>query len=196
MATTDPPRSGFRSLLEPRSLIGALAILAVLSFFGFGLRFIDEAVESAGAVSFAVGQPVAVTPTTSFTPANDWSSDPTQSVPDLVVVAHRNGWEMRLAGGLVLQPGQSLEGYADAFRDDGDDRAVQVGELETFVTAGGQHGVTWETHRSDEVSVVYLVAEGDEFAQLEARGSPDTLDSVEDDLEQMAASITVSGAAS
>lgn len=191
MATPDQLDVRHRDLFEPRSLIGAIAVLAVLSFFGFGLRAIDEAVK--GTSSFTVGQPVAVTPTTSFTPAQDWIPDPAQTVDDLVVVAHRNGWEMRVIGGLVLQPGQSLEDYADVLRDDGGDPSARVGDVETFVTAGGQHGVTWETHRANDVSIGYLVADGDDFAQLQADGSSATLDSVEDDLNEMAKSMAVSG---
>jgi hypothetical protein len=191
MMTTDRPPTRYRDLFEPRSLFGALAVLTVLSFFGFGLRLIDDALTST--TSFTVGEPEVVSPTTSFTPARDWVPDADQSVPDLVVVAHRNGWEMRLIGGLVLQPGQSLEDYADVLRSESDDPSAQVGDLETFVTTGGQHGLTWETHRANDVSIVYLVADGDDFAQLQGDGSSATLDSVEDDLNEMAKSITVSG---
>jgi hypothetical protein len=191
MTTADPLHTKYRDLLEPRSLIGAISVLAVLSFFGFGLRAIDEAVQPTS--SFTVGEPEVVSPTTSFTPAPDWVPDPVQSVPGLLVVAHRNGWEMKVIGGLVLQPGQSLEDYADGLRSGGDDPSAQVGDVETFVTTGGEHGVTWEMHRATDVSIEYLVADGDDFAQLSAAGSPDTLDSVEDDLNEMAKSITVSG---
>lgn len=194
MTTAAPLHARHRDLFEPRSLIGAIGILAVLSFFGFGLRLVDETVKPT--TSFNVGEPVTVTPTTSFTPLTDWVLDPDQSVPDLVVVAHRNGWEMRVVGGLILQPGQSLEDYADVLRGGGDDPSAQVGDLETFVTTGGQHGLTWETHRANDVTIGYLVANGDEFAQLQADGSSATLDSVEDDLDEMAKSITVSGGGS
>jgi hypothetical protein len=103
---------------------------------------------------------------------------------------------MKLVGGLILQPGQTLEDYAAVLRDEGDDPSAQVGELETFVTTAGQHGVRWETHRATDAFIGYLVANGDDFAQLFAEGSSATLDSVEDDLNDMAASITVSGGGS
>jgi hypothetical protein len=191
MTTTDSIRVKYRDLFEPRSLVGALGILAVLCVFGFGLRMVDEAVK--GASGFAVGQPFAVTPTTTFTPAEDWVTDPSQSVQDVAVVAHRNGWEMRLIGDLVLQPGQSLEDYAAVLIGEGDDPGTQTGDLETFVTTGGLHGVRWETHSATDASIGYLVANGDEFTQLYADGSSATLDSVEDDLNAMAESIAVAG---
>ena len=173
-------------------MVGALAVVLALSWFGFGLEAIDDAVT--GASGFAVGQPYEVSVGVSFTPADGWTLDPNQTQPGSSVVAHKNGWEQKLAS-LELGPDTTAEDFAGVLRGVADP-SVQVGELQTFTTTSGLHGVRWEVHGANSVDVTWLVSNGPVTVQQLATGSDSTYASVEDELDQMAASITIDDAGS
>jgi hypothetical protein len=187
----EPIPDKYRSVFGSRSLGGALAIFAVLCVFGFGLHFVAKAVRDAS--GFTVGEAHQVSPTTSFTPVDGWVNDPDATVAGFAVVAHKNGWEMRVTGGLQLQPDQTLEAFAELLRNGDSESATLVSDLSTVRTTSGLHGVTWETHGTTGASVTYMVANGAELAMLRADGGDSTLGSVSDDLRQMAESITITG---
>lgn len=179
-----------RDLFAPRSLAGALAVLAVLCFFGFGLQAIDNAVREAS--GFQVGEQFQVSDDVAFTPAPGWVNDPEFTIPGSSVTARKNGWEIKIATGLMLQPGQSVEDFAAIFHDI-DEPGVEVTELATFATTSGLHGVTWEAHGTPTARITWQIANGSQVTQILADGPSDTLSSVQDELIAMAQSLTMSG---
>ena len=92
-------------------MVGALAVVLALSWFGFGLEAIDDAVTASN--GFTIGETYDVSATVAFTPVDGWVLDPKQTVPEIAVVAHKNGWEQKLAAGLDTRPrpdGRGLRG--------------------------------------------------------------------------------------
>ena len=180
-------------LFGTRSVVGALAVVLALSWFGFGLEAIDDAVTASN--GFTIGETYDVSATVAFTPVDGWVLDPEQTVPEIAVVAHKNGWEQKLAAGLTLAPDQTVEDFAAIFRDVSDP-SVQVGDLQTFTTTSGLNGVRWEVHGANDVTVTWLIVNGTNMVQQLATGSSSTYASVEDELDQMAASVTIEDAGS
>ena len=177
-----------RDLFAPRSLVGALAVLAVLCFFGLGMQALDNAVRHAS--GFQVGEQFQISDSVAFTPAPGWVNDPVMTVPGSAVVATKNGWEIKIAGGLVLQPGQTIEDFGKIFHDlDQPDREVTA--METFATTSGLHGVVWESHGTPLTSITWEITDGSQIVQILADGPSDTLSSVKDELTAMAASLTM-----
>lgn len=177
-------------LFGKRSVLGGLFVLAVLSFFGFGLQAIDDAVRRADQLE--VGARTQVTDLVSFVAAPGWANDPTQTQPGIAVVAEKDGWQMKLAGGIVLQPGQTIDDWAKLFYDiPPPDPGAQVGELTSFTTDTGLPGLMWETHGSTRSSATFFVANGSDLAQILAEGPASAYDGVEADLMAMATSIDI-----
>jgi hypothetical protein len=183
-----------RDLFGKRSVIGALAVVVCLTIFGVGLQAVDEMVRNSD--GFTTGQPQAVSETVSFTPASGWINDPAQTVPGSAVVAQKNGWDFKIATGIVLQPDQTLEDFAQIFYEipPGEVGAL-VTDAETFTTSSGLHGVTWETHGTTRAEVKWLIANGDQVTQILLDGPASTFDSVKSEVEDMAASVTMAGSA-
>jgi hypothetical protein len=178
-----------RDLFGPRSVIGAIAVLVVLTFFGVGLQWIDDWVRDSS--GFTVGEATAVSDTVSFVPAPGWINDPDQTFTGVGVVAQKNGWEIKVATGLVLQDGQSLEDFATIFYEiPPDEPGAQVSDLETFTTTSGLTGLTWTVHGTTNTSVTWMIANGTNVTQVLASGPSATLDSVRSELDAMAASVT------
>lgn len=183
-----------RDLFGVRSVVGAFGVLLVLTLFGVGLQALDNWVR--GSSGFTVGEPTAVSDTVGFTPAPDWINDPDQSVPGVAVVAQKNGWEIKIATGLTLQPGQSLEDFARIFYEiPPDEPGSQVSDLDTFTTTSGLTGVTWTVHGTTTTTTTWQIANGDQVTQVLASGPSATLDSVQADLDAMAASVTMADSA-
>jgi hypothetical protein len=179
-----------RDLFGRRSVVGAIVVVAVLSFFGFGLQAIADSVRASS--GFAVGEPQQVTEILSFTIADGWVNDPTQTLPGTAIFAQKNGWQIKVVGGFALQPGQSVEDLAKLFYDIPAEPGTEVSDLTTFTTASGLHGVTWEVHSPTISAAIWMVVNGDQVSQVEAAGPSNALDTVEADLVQMATSVTMS----
>jgi|GEM_PF-6411678 hypothetical protein len=191
---TASPLDDERDLFGVRSVVGAIGVLLVLTLFGVGLQALADSVR--GSSGFTVGEPTAVSDTVAFVPAPGWINDPDQSVPGAAVVAQKNGWEIKIAAGLTLQPGQSLEDFARIFYDiPPDEPGSQVSDLETFTTTSGLTGVTWTVHGSTTTTTTWQIANGDQVTQVLAIGPSATLDSVQADLDAMAGSVTMENAA-
>jgi len=182
-----------RDLFEPRSVFGALGVLAVLCVFGFGLRAIDENQKTSG---FDVGSAYEVSKTVSFTPVTGWSIDKGATLPGAVVTMTDNGVTTKVES-LTLPPRQTAEGFAKIFRD-GDTQNgayTDVTGFKTFVTTGGAHGVTWSATGPTTASQNWIVASpGKEIAQMRVEGPASNWSAIQPDLDAMAKSITVAAA--
>ena len=180
-----------RDLFGARSVVGALAVVAVLCVFGFGIAAVDEWVKKSS--GFAVGTAYQVSETVSFTPASGWEVDPKATSPGLVVNATKNGVALKVVS-LSLPPKDTLESFAKVFRDS-DERngaLARVTAQKPFVTTSGVNGVTWDAHGPKDASETWIVANGESLAQMSADGSASNWASVAPDLEAMAKSLTVS----
>jgi hypothetical protein len=182
-----------RDLFEPRSVLGALGVVAVLCVFGFGLRAIDENQKTSG---FDVGSAYEVSKTVSFTPVTGWSIDKSATVPGAVVTLIDNGVTTKVLS-LTLPPNQTAEGFAKIFRD-GDtknDAYTDVTGFKTFVTTGGAHGVTWSATGPITASQNWIVASpGKEISQMRTEGPASNWSAIQPDLDAMARSITFTAA--
>ena len=180
----------YRDLFDARSVIGALAVLGVLCFFGFGLSAIDEAVKRSS--GFDTGTAYKVSDTVSFTPVAGWIVDPAGTIPGGVVTATKNGVTMKVES-LDLQPGETTESFAKVFVDSAKQsgRYAKVSDPETFVATSGQHGVTWSAHGPQDAAESWLVASGTNLAWMPVSGPAASWASVEAELEEMAKSIVV-----
>ena len=181
-----------RSLFETRSLVGAIVVLAVLGFFGFGLEAIDGALHQQAAL--VAGAPRAVSPSLSFTPAAGWEivADETD---EGILTAQKNGVTVKISAG-AIPAGQKLEDFAAVFHDSDaqGDQYTKVDDPEPFTTTSGTQGVTWEAHGSTQASAHWFAADGTDLAQLEAFGPDSSWSAIEPDLEAMAASMTLTTA--
>jgi hypothetical protein len=102
---------------------------------------------------------------------------------------------MKLAGGIKLQPGQSIEDWGKIFHDvKPQDPGAKVTKMVTFKTDSGLHGVSWEVHGANTSSATWMVAGGSDVAQLISNGPSSSFAGVQPELEQMAKSITIKGA--
>jgi hypothetical protein len=175
-------------LLGVRSVVGGIVVVASLSVFGFGLQALDDAVRAAD--GFSVGTPEAVSNDMVFTPAGGWIKNPDQSVTEGGVVAERNGWQIKVAGGIELQPGESLEDFATIFHDiPPSEPETQVTDLTDFTTASGLHGVTWKSHGATTADARWMILNGTEVVQILASGPASSLSAVESELAAMAVSV-------
>jgi hypothetical protein len=191
--SAEPLERRYRDLFGARSVVGALAVVGALSLFGFGLHALAEVVERS--TGFETGSAYVVSDTVSFTPAPGWVIDPEGTQAGLVVTATKNGWELKVAGGLTLPDG-TLEDFVKVFNDSDkqSDDYTQVGGIESFTTAGGQTGATWAAHGPTLAAQQWYVAEGKDLGRMTARGSASTLASVQPELDAMAASLVVTSA--
>lgn len=180
-------------LFDKGSIVGATAVLVVLSFFGFGLQLIDDQVRAAD--GFAVGEPFVVSLDVAFTPVAGWINDADQGVPGSSVIAHKNGWDFRLATGLELSPDETLTDYADAIRETDPGSDVTVDDPTTFVTNSGLHGLTWKSHQTSTASITWLIELDNSFVQILSGGPATSLDLVDPELDSMVESLTGPGSA-
>lgn len=190
-----PPRTTRADLFGARSVIGALVVVGVLTFMSVGLRAWDDATRNSATLD--AGQVAQVTDTVAFTPAPGWVLDPAQSVPGVAVVADKDGWEIKVATGLQMQPGQTVQDFAKVFQQipPGEAGAV-VSDLESFTTTSGLQGATWTVHGADQTTITWQIAQGTAITQFLAYGTNSTLDNIRPELDQMAASVTMTGGAS
>jgi len=163
--------------------------MLVLSFFGFGLQALADA--SRGDDGFSVGEPYAVSPTVSFAPVPGWVRDPDRSLEDVSVAMTKNGWDFTVSAAFELVDDETLEDFADDLRMVDSDSTVQYGDISTFVTTSGLHGLTWKSHDVGSASVTWLIENGGvSFTRAFGRGPDSSLNVVEPELTTMMASLT------
>ncbi len=189
----DPHR--FRDLFGARSVVGALVVVSVLSWFSFGIEMLDGAIRDAE--GFTVGAPRRVTAAVAFTPADGWVNDADQTVPDVAVVALKDGWNVKLTGAFALQPGQTIEDLAKIFHDIPQaDAGAVVTDLESFTTTSGLHGVSWHVNGTTTSSSTWLIASesGSTVAQVLTEGPSAGSSKLEPEVVAMAKSVTIADA--
>jgi hypothetical protein len=179
-----------RRLFEARSIVGALVILGLVVFFGFGLQAIDDAVKAGS--GFKQGQAYHVSSTLSFAPADGWEVDASATEKDLVT-ATKNGVKLKLSS-LALPQGMTAGSFAHIFRASAahDESYTTVTEPKDFGTASGDEGVTFVANGPTSVRETWIVTDGSTLAMLETSGSSSGWSSVQEELDAMAASIEIS----
>jgi len=186
----------YRDLFDRRSVLGAIGVVAVLCFFGFGLAAVDEWVKESS--TFDVGTAYEVSETVSFTPAPGWEIDPAGTIPGAVVKATKNGVTLKVLS-FTLTPKDTIKSFAKVFRDSDEQTGtyVRVTGLKPFTTTSGLNGVTWDAHGPKDASETWMVVDGKNgknLAQMSADGPAANWAGVAPELEAMAKSLTVSAA--
>jgi len=188
------PQRLSRDLFEPRSIFGAIGVVAVLCLFGFGIAAVDEWVKESS--TFDVGTAYEVSETVSFTPASGWEIDPKGTIPGAVVKATKNGVTLKVLS-FTLTPKDTIQSFAKVFRDSDDQNGMYatVTALKPFTSTSGANGLTWDAHGPKDASETWMVVDGKNgknLAQMSADGPAANWAGVAPDLEAMAKSLTVS----
>lgn len=184
-----------RDLFGRRSIIGAIVVVAVLTFFGAGLRAIDENSKSTG---FTPGQIYAVSDTLSFTPEAGWSIDTAGTLAGAVVTLTKDGLVMKVIGQDFTAGGQTMQDSATTFHDaDGQDAGyTTVSDIGPFTTSTGTTGVTWTASGPAQAAQTWLVSDGTSGAYVPVTGPASNWTNSQQEIESMVESIVFASASS
>lgn len=174
--------SGPSMLTRRQQTWGAVAVLAVASFFAAGLPMISEAMTSD---DLDPGTPIPVGDALTIVPAAGWEL--TGSGPILVTLT-KGPSTLAVASAIpdTADPETTLATSVERF--DVDASWVFGGQTE-FTTSAGYEAVTVAVHSSDEVAQIWVVSDGELSSTLVASAPADQWVSYQEELTEMVDSV-------
>lgn len=186
---TDPRWWQHASLTEPRSLIGAGAVLLGVILLLVVPPFVDD---RTGYAEVSEEGRIAVDEYYSFEIAGGWEI--TQR-DELLLILAKGGGQVLTSASVDDDASLPIEEYAQALADglaSTPDVSWRVTPVQPFTTDSGAEGATYVGHSTDQATAVWVVGDNGRQATFSAVFPETSFDTLFADTEAMALSIEIS----
>lgn len=172
-------------LSRRQQMWGAVAVLAVASFYAFALPRIGEALEDAPELTagevFAVGEGL------TLVPAEGWSLD---TAGDLFTTLSNGPATLTvLTPAPIAEPSSEIIESTIARLEDDTDREWVVGDPENYTTSAGYDVAAVEAHSTDSAQRIWVIDDGTVTTTLVGTAPEDLWVNYEESMEDMAMSV-------